>query len=290
MSQFLQDISNFIKEKNYPIYAVAEIKDGGEAEHLQIIPGNPCQNSYSVAKVFVVTAIGLLYDKGLLSTDDLVVELLADEISADTREKMDDGWNTVTLDMALRHRLALPSGFLDIDSGDPRRFGTDYLSYMLTYPLTGEHGKESCYTDGAYYLLARIAEKLSGERLDTFLWRELFSKLGFHEVAWSCCPMGHCMGATGLYIYTEDAVKLGELYMNGGCFGGKRILSEEWVSTVFTRDYELHKSGFGEGYCKRGMRGQMLAIFPKQNRAVAWHAYGFGAYNELMYFISQYEN
>lgn len=288
MSDFLRAAEAFIKEKNYNIYSIAEICDGGEAESVCINPANACQNSYSVAKVFTVTAIGLLYDRGLISPEDFVTELLGEEISEKTAKKMDARWRGVTVDMALSHMLALPVGFLDIDAGHSEEFGEDYLSYMLEYPLSGDHGAERHYTDGAYYLLARIAEKISGEPLDKFLWRELFSKLGFREVAWSKCPRGHCMGATGLYIRTDDMVKLGEIYRSGGLYRGGRILSEKWVSTVLARGYELRMSGFGEGYCKSGMKGQMLAVFPKQRRVVAWHGYGFTQKNDLMYFISQY--
>ncbi len=290
MSTFLSDVEGFIKEKGYNIYSIAEIHGGKDAEIVRLIPTNSCQNSYSVAKAFVVTAIGLLYDRGIISTDDFVIELLGDEVSERTSENMDIRWRSVTVDMALRHLLGLPVGFLDIDEGNVSAFGDDYLSYMLEYPLSADHGKERHYTDGAYYLLARVVEKLTGEPLDKFLWRELFFKLGFREAAWSKCPRGHCMGATGLYIRTDDMVKLGAVYLDGGLYRGERILSEKWVKTVLERGYELRPSGFGEGYSKSGMFGQILALFPKQNRVVAWHGYGFAEKNDLMYFISRYKD
>jgi CubicO group peptidase (beta-lactamase class C family) len=197
---------------------------------------------------------------------------------------MDPEWDRLTLDMALTHRLALPGGFLDIDCIDANSFGTDYLAYMLTWPLTGKHGGERCYTDGAYYVLARCAEVRAGMRLAAFLDRELFTPLGYREAAWSCCPMGHAMGATGLYIRTEDMAKLGEVYRTGGMYQGQRLLSEAWVQTVRTRGYELTpKAGGAVG--KGGMRGQMLAIFP--DRVVAWHACGGVDTDDLLTITAQ---
>lgn len=38
-----------------------------------IVPANPNCNCYSVAKAFTVTAIGMLYDKGLVTPETLVV-------------------------------------------------------------------------------------------------------------------------------------------------------------------------------------------------------------------------
>ena len=288
MSLFMDRMVEFIKQKNYPIYRVAQLVGDREIEKATLQASNPCQNSYSVAKAFVVTAIGILYDRGRLSTDDLIIDLLSDALSVSTRARMDARWESVTVDMVLSHRLALPRNFLDIDCCDATQFGNDYLTYMLTYPLDSNHGGERVYTDGAYYLLSRVVEAVSGMRLDAFLWKELFSKLGFREVAWSTCPMGHTMGATGLYIRTDDMIKLGALYLNGGCYRGERILSKEWVNTVFERGYEL-REGVEGAIRKSGMRGQMLAIFQKQNRVVAWHACGFEDGDRLLEWIATYQ-
>ena len=285
MSLFMDRLVEWIKQNQYPVYGVAQVLGGDEPEYRSLQTANPCQNSYSVAKAFVVTAIGILCDRGLLSTEDFVIGLLGDELSAATKAHMDPRWNGVTVDTVLSHRLGLPHNFLDIDCCDATQFGNDYLDYLLTYPLCGDHGGERVYTDGAYYLLSRVVEAVAGMRLDVFLWRELFSKLGFREVAWSSCPMGHTMGATGLYIRTDDMVKLGALYLDGGCYRGERILSSEWVDTVLTRGYELRSNAAGV-IRKGGMRGQMLAIFPKQNRAVAWHACGFGESDRLLEWIA----
>lgn len=290
MSKFLEDVTDFIKESGYNVYAVAEIKDGGEVECVRIHRANLGQNSYSVAKAFVVTAIGLLCDRGLLSTDELVTQILAEDITDDTRRKMDARWNTVTVDMALRHHLGLPKNFLDIEMEDVLTYGSDYLAHVLTYPLVQDHGLERTYTDAAYYLLARIAEKRAGKRLDLYLWEELFYKLDFHEVAWSCCPQGHVLGATGLYIHTADMVKLGAVYLDGGVYKGQRILSEEWVNTVLERGYELRANGFGDSYSKAGMYGQLLAVFPSQKRVIACHGFGFKEREKLLEFVANYSD
>ena len=52
--------------------------------------------------------------------------------------------------------------------------------------------------------------------------------------------MGYPIGATGLYITTEDMLKLGILYLNNGVYLGKRYVSEEWVRLVISREYEFH--------------------------------------------------
>ena len=270
MSRFLEAMkSRLSDDARGRVFFIAEWRDG-RTEALRLADTNPCQNVYSIAKVYVVTAIGLLVDRGLLSTDETVTDILADEIPEDTQEV----WYSTTVDMLLRHRVGLPAGFLDIDCLDSRNFGEDYLAYTLREPTVPDYTPDRyAYTDAAFYILARIAEKRAGVPLDDLLWKHLLFPTGCREAAFSRCPMGHAIGATGLYIRAEELVKLGSIYLSGGLFGTRRILSEEWVKTVLERGYELNPKG-DAAYGKGGMRGQMLLVLPKQGRVFAWLGYG----------------
>ena len=273
MNRFLDDFCTYIKENRLPVFNVATAVKGGEVEVRELQATNPCQNTYSISKAFVVTAIGLLWDHGMIDLSDRVLDLLGSEVSAATRKKMDPRWRDVTVEMALLHQLALPEGFLDIDVPHAD-FGEDYLAYMLSYKAVGEFGGKRTYTDGAYYLLARVVEKLTGMRLDAFLWQHIFAPFGVREVAWSCCPMGHTMGATGLYLHARDVVKLGILYRDGGVYEGQRLLSREFVDMVLQRGFELRVRAGGVAWGKSGSCGQMLAVFPKTSRVLAFLGYG----------------
>ena len=271
MSRFLEAMRDELARLgDRGVFSVAEWH-AGRVESLDIIKTNPCQNVYSVAKAFVVTAVGLLVDRGLLSTDEVVTDILANEIP----DGCQPAWYKTTVDMLLLHKVGLPGGFLDIDCYDSRNFGEDYLEYTLTYPTPEDYTPEkSTYTDAAFYILSRIVEKRAGEPLDTLLWRELLFPTGCREAAFSRCPKGHPMGATGLYIRAADVAKLGSIYLNGGMYGSRRILSKNWVATVLSRGYELKPKCGGRAYGKGGMRGQMLLVIPEQKRIVAWQGYG----------------
>ena len=282
MSDFL---STFQKEilarEGANVFFIAEYGEDG-IQTQSLCTTNPCQNIYSIAKAFVVTAIGLLVDRSLLSTDEIVTDLLADELPA-TYHPI---WNKTDVEMLLLHKVGLEKGFLDIDCRDASSFGEDYLSFVLNAPIRADFdGTQSTYTDAAYYLLSRIVEKRAGMPLDDFLWRHLFAPMKFREAAWSHCPMGHAMGATGLYLRIEDLIKLGALYLDRGVYEGKRILSESWVDTVLSKGYELKLQKNGKTYGKGGMRGQMLMLLPHCHRAVAWLGCGNNAFSE---FVAEY--
>ena len=154
MDRILTALKDEITRQQANVFAIAAAShDSFKALQLQMV--NPCQNVYSVAKVYVVTAIGMLVDRGLLSTDEFMTDILRQECPADYPSI----WNQVTVEMLLCHRVPLPRHFLDIDVCNAVTFGADYLTYILHADGTLENcSLEACYTDAAYYLLSRIVE------------------------------------------------------------------------------------------------------------------------------------
>lgn len=238
-------------------------------EKVEVVPANPNCNCYSVAKAFTVLAIGLLYDKGLLKPTDLLTDILKEYLPSDIDEK----WNKVTIHDVLLHKVGFGCGLLDIDSEDASLYPTnDYLSIVFSAPLKYEPGTVHQYTDAAYYLLSRVVAEISGKDLEDLLRPILMDTMKFKELAWSKCPHGYSIGATGLYIRTEDMVKLGILFLNDGVWRGKRIISSKWVSLVLTNGYEFKSLNNG-WYGKGGMCGQFLIFNTDKKIALACHSY-----------------
>lgn len=286
MSKFLECLKVEIEKRNANVFRIAEMKGDSEIEVIDLVETNACQDIYSVAKAFTVTAVGMLCDRGLLSPDEIVTNILSDECPVDCKSI----WRKTTVDMLMRHQVGLAEGFLDIDACDSNTFGDDYLSYTLTAPICESGEPRYCYTDAAFYILSRIVAKRAGMTMDDFLRKNLFAPLGCREVAWSHCPMGHAMGATGLYIRVEDMVKLGALYRDGGVWRGKRILSEEWTETVISRGYELCGIAGGKAYGKGGMKGQFLIVIPGESRVCAWQSFDERYIHDIINFVAKYRD
>ncbi|MBR5289067.1 MAG: beta-lactamase family protein [Clostridia bacterium] len=253
------------------LYDFALYTPDGIASH-RFIPCSNCHNSYSVAKVFIMTALGMLYDDGKLLPEDPVSRYLSLPQNADPR------FHSVLIDHALTHRIGFDKGFLDIDTEDPTTYPSeDYLSIVLSRPLAHVPGTHSQYSDAAFYLLSRLIAAVAGEHADVLLNRRLLRPLRFHEAAWSRCPHDHPIGATGLYIGAQDMVKLGALYLEGGVYDGQRLLSREWTQMAIDRQYELHPLAPGNPDSdltgKWGMYGQLLAFSRKKHFAIALHAH-----------------
>lgn len=268
MSKFLEDLTEFIKNNGGRVFAVSEIIGNEIPETVRITENNASQNIYSISKIYTVTAIGILWDRGLLSTESTVTEILGDECPAG----YDPGWDDTTIDMLMRHMVGYPGGF-DTDVFDASEYDADYLKEIMLKKWICPPDTERHYEDAVYYILSRIVNKVSGKPLFPFCWENIFLPLSFKEAAWSCCPQGHAIGATGLYIRVEDMTKLGAVYLNGGIYREKRIVSEEWVKKVLEREYEFAPNGIKDSYNKGGMNGQNLLVIPCENRVVGWQGY-----------------
>lgn len=258
-----------IEKSGINLYGLAIYKNDQIFEH-RFQPCSNCNNCYSVAKVFTMTAVGMLQDEGLVDVKKPLRFYMGDLIPRDA----DPAWHLTTVENVLTHKLGLGKGFLDIDVEDVDAYPTDdYLDMVFHRPIVCLPGTRFQYSDAAFYLLSRLVSCVSGEKLDEFLNKRLFQPLDFREAAWSRCPRNYPMGATGLYISASDCVKLAAVYMQNGLWKGKRILSEEWVRRALGNEYELHVRLPSGLIGKGGMYGQMMILSREKQYAVAWHAH-----------------
>jgi hypothetical protein len=143
------------------------------------------------------------------------------------------------------------------------------------------------YNNGASYILSEIVTKYTNMTLFDFLYLRLFKPLGMNIKKWDSYKNGISQGAIGLYINIDDIAKLGQLYLNGGVWKSKRILSEEWVRNATKKQSDNSgngtadwSSGYGyqmwvnhiEGYRGDGAVGQLMVVLPKKNIVVAVQA------------------
>lgn len=227
---------------------------------------NP-QNTYSVSKVYCVTAIGMLYDEGKIKVTDTIGNIFKDEIKSYGIDE--NKWKNITIHDVLKHEIGFTKGsLLDIDvyADEWKSWDSDFLKIVLNYTIDGK--KTYKYSDAAYYLLSRVVAKVSGQKLDVYLKSRLFDKCDYKDYTITKCPQGHPIGATQFFLRPEDIVKLGRIYLDGGTYNGKRIISQDWVNQVIEKGYEL--SSQNNGYAKGGMNGQYIYVNYKHNIAVAW--------------------
>ena len=275
-------ICQHVAEMDINLYGLAVYKDGQIYEQ-RMQPCNICNNAYSVTKAFMVTAIGMLHDDGLIDVKRNLSAYMADLMPED----IDPAWKLVTVEHALTHRIGFDEGFLDIDTEDASQYPTrDFLDMVFHHPLKHLPGQHYQYSDAAYYLISRLISRVSGQRADTLLKHRMMEPMKFREAAWSRCPQDYPIGATGLYLPTGDMVKLPALYLEGGMWNGQRIISEEWVNKVIANEYEFISKTPSGLIGKGGMYGQMTMFNREKKFAVAWH--GFNTDGEKVQSLVEY--
>lgn len=233
--------------------------------------------THSLCKSVTGAAIGMLTDEGLLSLDTRVCDIFPEKCSLLTSRRM----RAVTV----RHLLTMTSGVAFKEAGSVLE--SDWSKAFLDADVLFEPGTQFDYNSMNSYMLSAIVRKKTGRGLMEYLRPRLFDPLGFGSVAWETCPQGIEKGGWGMYVFLEDMVKLGLVYMNRGVWtdaDGRsvRILSEAWVEEA-TRPDTVHENGEEYGfqlwphsidhtYLFNGMFGQYVVVAPELALIVAVNA------------------
>jgi CubicO group peptidase (beta-lactamase class C family) len=105
----------------------------------------------------------------------------------------------------------------------------DFFRYVLERPVATPPGAKFVYNSGISLMLGEIVHKVSGLSADKFAERYLFLPLGITNYYWQKAPNGVVNTLGGLWLRPRDMAKIGQLFLNGGRWNGKQIVSEEWI-------------------------------------------------------------
>jgi len=116
----------------------------------------------------------------------------------------------------------------------------DWAQFVLDLPIAGHmrlgetidrppHGRRFSYCTGGVFVLSEVLQKVTGRRTDLYARERLFEPLGIGEVKWVYSPLDIPQTGGGLRLTSRDLLKLGQLYLAGGRWGGRAILSEAWA-------------------------------------------------------------
>jgi hypothetical protein len=161
--------------------------------------------------------------------------------------------------------------------------GGDWVAAFLALPLVHEPGERFVYNTPATHVLSAIVERASGQHLLDYLTPRLLEPLGIEGAWWERSPQGVDLGGTGLSITTEDAAKLGLLYLRDGMWEGRRVLPEGWVAQASTAQVSTAhwggvdwQQGYGfqfwrsrHGFRADGAFGQFSLVLPDEDAVVA---------------------
>jgi len=153
----------------------------------------------------------------------------------------DDPRHAITVDQLLRHTAGLALGSsLQASLGSAfepvnrMKFGeSDMAAYAASIPLETAPGAAWNYHDGNTLILAHLIRAAAGGNpADAlrFARRELFAPLGMRHAVLQLDGSGTIEGSSEMLASARDWARFGQLYLNDGVVGGRRILPEGWVN------------------------------------------------------------
>ncbi len=187
------------------------------------------------------------------------------------------------------------------------------LSYAMT-PLDSEPGTKYAYANAGLNTAGRIIEVVSGMPYEKFLSERLFKPLGMRDTTFRPNkrqiallaksykpnaaktdleetpitqlkyplddPSRYPFPAGGLFSTAQDMCRFGQLFLNDGMFGGKRLISAEAIHEMTSKqtgndipeNYGLGWGTGGDGFGHGGAYATNLAIDTKRGLVFVWMA------------------
>ena len=176
----------------------------------------------SMTKSFVSLAVGFLLEDHLISSIDQPVYFFYPE------------WNVgFKKQVTLRHLLEHTSGIAANPTTQDIYGQPDFIRYALDAQIITPPGKVFFYNNKALNLLAGIAERASGRKIDVYLKEKLFEPLGIRKFLWTTDKVGNPSGMAGLQMTASDLAKVGQFMLDQGKVRGKQLLNANWIQASF---------------------------------------------------------
>ena len=213
---------------NHRMRSLLVVKDGRLVVEEYFGAGDPddLHDVRSVTKSVVSALTGVALARGdIRSLDDPAADYLGPLVPDLDPEK-----RAITI----RHLLTMTSGLEWDESGG---FGSysewirsrDHLGFLLDKPFDAVPGSRFNYNSAAVHLLGVVLEQATTMRLPTLAQFTLFDPMGISRSRWESLGGGFHNGGAGLDLRPRDLARFGQLFLQQGSSGGRRIIPADWV-------------------------------------------------------------
>jgi CubicO group peptidase (beta-lactamase class C family)/predicted GIY-YIG superfamily endonuclease len=232
----------------------------------------------SAGKSYTSALIGIAIDRGLIPgvEEKLLTYFPEYQATPDDPKR----------DITLRHVLMMSFGLAEPDAEAEHpwdwtdRFSQNWIPEVLALPMTFEPGSRWEYHSAAPSLLAPVLRRSTGMSVPEFAARYLFEPLDMTNYQWTFFADGHAVTQGGFWTRPRDMAKIGQLFLQGGRWNDRQIISEAWVeesTRAWLPAYPRIEAGYGyywwrevfmvggrriEGFSAAGNGGNKIHVFP----------------------------
>lgn len=281
-----QMVEKIADETYKNVHSVLIIKDGKLVmeEYFYEYDQNKLHQLRSTTKSFISALVGIAIDKKFIkSKDETVLSYFSEyEVKNSSEDK-----KKITIENLLTNQSGLECDDDNPKSaGNEMKMGTspDWGKFTLDLPMVAKPGTVGKYCSGGLIVLGRIIEKATGENIEEFARKSLFEPLEIKDFKWNFNPDNSSVETfCQLYLSPRSMAKFGQLYLNGGKFDGKQIISNEWVKQSLAKHSVVNDTDYGylwwrpwfivngkrqDGIAAKGFGGQRIYLRPDLNLIV----------------------
>ena len=182
--------------------------------------------SFSVAKSFVSTLVGMAISDGFIkSEDDKITEYLPELFEKDNR------FSQITI----KDLLSMSSGLAYSHDGFPSDDDFTYVSPDLRKAILNhvriseQPGKRWLYNNYNPLLLGMILERTTGESVAKYAEEKLWKKMGGSNASWSLDEHGFEKMESGINCSIYDYARFAMLFLNKGKYNDVQVIPESWI-------------------------------------------------------------
>lgn len=238
-------------------------------------------NVFSVTKAVTSLLCGIAVDEGVISVNDPITKYIPELMEADPLFKQ------LTIEHLLDMRTGLDFkedyGWKPFSKMAKLYYGKDVVNQFKKLHFKDNPGNSHYYNSMATALLGVAIERAVSKPYASYLEEKVWKPLDMESDAFiSLDDAKHRQAKAygGLATNVRDLAKIGRLYINGGVYDGKRIVSKEWIdkSTHASLDNEAYSYGWNNiitridgkdivtpRFFAIGLYGQVLFCDPEQN-------------------------
>jgi CubicO group peptidase (beta-lactamase class C family) len=205
------------------------------------------RDTRSATKSITGILLGIAIEEHKLSgVDARVLDLLPDR--AAKLQNPDPRKSRITLEDLLTMSSPLEcDDWNDASRGNEERMYLveDWTQFILDLPIRGRmqvgenppappFGRYFSYCTGGVFVLSEVLTQATRMRTDRYAQARLFDPLGIRNVSWVYSPLGMPQTGGGLRLTSRDLLKIAQLYLDGGRWNGRQMVSEAWVRASTT--------------------------------------------------------
>ena len=177
----------------------------------------------------------------------------------------------ITLAHLMTHSAGLACN--DNDDASPGNEGTmqgqtqqpNWWRYTLDLPQAHEPGSRYAYCSANINLVGGALTTATQTWLPEYFERTVARPLQFGRYHWNLSPAGDGYLGGGAFLRPRDLLKLGQAYLNGGAWNGRRIVPAAWVASSTASRIEISEATTGYSAEEFGN------YYGRGFDALAWH-------------------